>query len=290
MPVTYGYISDAHDCHAPNTTTDAYVSTAQGPARAAPTSQLAVVRRRVRARSSRTWPRTGSTSRTRCSSSPSTRATTSPAAPARRSRRHARLRARELHRPDRLPGQPDRRGEREPAAARCRPAARRSASTPTTRRPSTWPATRTAPTRGAQARARPRRDDAARSVRTTTAQATPITQRSPTRSGNGRCTWSTPTRPDADVHALRQPRLLLHTPARTRVRRRTRASHRASPGTTATSRTEIGNTWLGSSGPGVASRASTRRLDRPHEHPADDHGTHRAQGRLPARRPRAHEA
>jgi len=31
VPITYGYISDAHDCHVPNTTTDAYVSTAQGP-------------------------------------------------------------------------------------------------------------------------------------------------------------------------------------------------------------------------------------------------------------------
>ncbi len=31
VPVTYGYISDAHDYHVPNPVTDAYVSTAQGP-------------------------------------------------------------------------------------------------------------------------------------------------------------------------------------------------------------------------------------------------------------------
>jgi hypothetical protein len=34
VPVTYGYLSDVHDCHAPNTTTDAFVSTAQGPGEA----------------------------------------------------------------------------------------------------------------------------------------------------------------------------------------------------------------------------------------------------------------
>ena len=31
VPVTYGYISDAHDFHVPNTTTDAFSSSAQGP-------------------------------------------------------------------------------------------------------------------------------------------------------------------------------------------------------------------------------------------------------------------
>jgi len=41
VPVTYGYISDAHDCHVPNVTTDAYVSTAQGPGESCSKSQLA---------------------------------------------------------------------------------------------------------------------------------------------------------------------------------------------------------------------------------------------------------
>jgi hypothetical protein len=40
VPVTYGYISDAHDCHVPNTTTDSYVSTAQGPGESCAVSQL----------------------------------------------------------------------------------------------------------------------------------------------------------------------------------------------------------------------------------------------------------
>ena len=40
VPVTYGYISDAHDCHVPNTTTDSYVSTAQGPGESCAASQL----------------------------------------------------------------------------------------------------------------------------------------------------------------------------------------------------------------------------------------------------------
>jgi hypothetical protein len=40
VPVTYGYISDAHDLHAPNQTTDAYVSSATGPGDANHLAQL----------------------------------------------------------------------------------------------------------------------------------------------------------------------------------------------------------------------------------------------------------
>jgi hypothetical protein len=41
VPVVYGYFSDIHDCHQPNTTTDSYVSTAQGPGEACAKQQLA---------------------------------------------------------------------------------------------------------------------------------------------------------------------------------------------------------------------------------------------------------
>ena len=41
VPVTYGYLSDVHDCHQPNTTTDAFVSTAQGPGESCAKQQLA---------------------------------------------------------------------------------------------------------------------------------------------------------------------------------------------------------------------------------------------------------
>jgi hypothetical protein len=41
VPVTYGYLSDIHDCHQPNTTTDAFVSTAQGPGESCAKQQLA---------------------------------------------------------------------------------------------------------------------------------------------------------------------------------------------------------------------------------------------------------
>ena len=41
VPVTYGYISDAHDLHVPNTTTDSYQSSATGPGEAAHEQQLA---------------------------------------------------------------------------------------------------------------------------------------------------------------------------------------------------------------------------------------------------------
>jgi hypothetical protein len=41
VPVTYGYLSDIHDCHVPNTTSDAFVSTAQGPGESCAKQQLA---------------------------------------------------------------------------------------------------------------------------------------------------------------------------------------------------------------------------------------------------------
>jgi hypothetical protein len=41
VPVTYGYISDAHDFHVPNTVTDAYSSSATGPGEATHNQQLA---------------------------------------------------------------------------------------------------------------------------------------------------------------------------------------------------------------------------------------------------------
>ena len=40
VPVTYGYISDVHDAHAPNPATDSYASTATGPGEAAHDAQL----------------------------------------------------------------------------------------------------------------------------------------------------------------------------------------------------------------------------------------------------------
>jgi hypothetical protein len=41
VPITYGYISDAHDVHTPNTTSDSYGSNANGPGEAGYESQLA---------------------------------------------------------------------------------------------------------------------------------------------------------------------------------------------------------------------------------------------------------
>ena len=120
MPVTYGYISDVHDAHAADPTTDSYVSTATGPGEAAHDAQLKDYDDAFEA-FFRTSPPTGSTRATRSSRSPSTRATTSPAAPASPSRTAAsrtRTRLRDAHG---LPVQPDRRGQREPAGpAACR--------------------------------------------------------------------------------------------------------------------------------------------------------------------------
>ncbi|HEY7398000.1 MAG TPA: hypothetical protein VH538_06850 [Gaiellaceae bacterium] len=41
VPVTYGYLSDVHDCHTPNTTSDSVVSTAQGPGESCAEQQIA---------------------------------------------------------------------------------------------------------------------------------------------------------------------------------------------------------------------------------------------------------
>jgi hypothetical protein len=40
VPITFGYISDAHDCHVPNPATNSFVSTAQGPGESCSVSQL----------------------------------------------------------------------------------------------------------------------------------------------------------------------------------------------------------------------------------------------------------
>jgi hypothetical protein len=40
VPVTYGYLSDVHDCHTPNVATDAVVSAAQGPGESCATGQI----------------------------------------------------------------------------------------------------------------------------------------------------------------------------------------------------------------------------------------------------------
>jgi hypothetical protein len=40
VPVTYGYLSDIHDCHTPNPTTDAVVSAAQGPGESCAVNQI----------------------------------------------------------------------------------------------------------------------------------------------------------------------------------------------------------------------------------------------------------
>jgi hypothetical protein len=40
VPITFGYISDAHDCHVPNPATNAFVSTAQGPGESCSVAQL----------------------------------------------------------------------------------------------------------------------------------------------------------------------------------------------------------------------------------------------------------
>ena len=75
IPVTYAYVSDAHDGHG----NAGNIHFAYGARRGRLRPAAARLRHRLPASSSTGWPRTGSTSRTRCSCSRSTRATTSPA-------------------------------------------------------------------------------------------------------------------------------------------------------------------------------------------------------------------
>ena len=75
IPVTFGYISDAHDQHG----VAGEIHATRGPGEADYVQQLHRLRRRRSASSSTGWPPTGSPRRTRCSCSPSRRATTSPA-------------------------------------------------------------------------------------------------------------------------------------------------------------------------------------------------------------------
>ena len=100
--------------------------------------------------------------------------------------------------------------------------------------------------------------------------------------------------PHADVHAVRRSRLVLLRDGRPDLRdasgrapRSRRGPARASPGTTATSRTRSPRPGPATSGPASSTSATTRRLDRPHRPPADDADAARPAGRLPDRRSRA---
>ena len=164
-------------------------------------------------------------------------------------------------RPDDVPGEPDRRGQREHQARCCPRASRRSTSTSTTPRRSTSTASRhrTDPA-VRQARARRRRRDRARPVRQRRRAQTPIAERA-RRPGRGEDAAHGQRRSeaDADVHDVRQRRLLLpDVELARRARRRARpASTRASPGTTATSRTRSATPGSASSGPASRATAST---------------------------------
>ena len=124
VPVTYAYISDAHDNHT-------LARRRPAPARPTTSSSSPTTTRRSRPSSSGSRP-TGSTRATRCSSSPSTRATTTPAAPARRRGNLRRAHACTVAPVRHVPGEPDRRGEREPIGTSLPAAGRCSTSTSTT--------------------------------------------------------------------------------------------------------------------------------------------------------------
>ena len=257
--------------------------------------QLKAYDARVRRRSSRTSQRTGSTRATRCSWSPSTRATTSPAASARRSRTAtgSSTTTRTCTNLSDLPVEPDRRGRRE-HERRCLPAGRADVRHPLRRRADVL--------RQRPARPRPTRPCASSSATSASLTlARPVRRQ---RRAGRRCTLTAGARrpgrgedaahgqrrpePDADVHDVRQPRLLLPD---------VEPVHAASPTLRARPgfawnhgdiQEEIGNTWVGFVGPGVASNGvdSTTWTDHTNLRPTIL-ALARAEGRLHRRRARA---
>ena len=206
VPVTYAYISDAHDNH----TLGARVRAGRGGLPAA----AGRLRRRVRTFFQRLEAATGSTRATRSSSSPSTRVTTSQAAPARPIRRtgRAHVHARAVQSPplDDVPVEPDRRDHDEPEGARSG-GSRRSTCTSTMHRRSTCNGqpTRTDPS-VRQAGAGPREPPPPIDPYQGGAAVADSRER-PRRPGRGEDAAHGQRRPeaDADVHAVRERRLLL---------------------------------------------------------------------------------
>ena len=293
VPVTYGYISDVHDLHVPNLARR-LVLAARPPVRARSRyeQQLqayddAFASFFQRARSARDHTEQHAVRR-----SPSTRATTSPAASARRSPAAWLVYD---HRPctnlSSVPDEPDRRGEREhqgPAPGR-----RAGLRHPLRRRTGVLrerPAGRDRPDR-AQARA-------GRRQRCSSLDPYSATRRA-------RCRSVPLTQALADTVEEKALHMVNADPNRTPTftmfgnpdfffRRRTRARECrvcVNPGFAwnhGDIQQEIGNTWVGIVGPGIAARRHRLDdVDGSHEPAADDAVAARPEGRLRRRRARA---
>ena len=251
VPVTFAYISDAHDNH----------TLARAPRARRGRLQAAAGRLRRRLRDVLQAPRstTASTRATRSSSSPSTRAITSPAAPARRS---PTARCAYTHTPcaqadlAELPGQPDRRGQRQDRRA----AARRRARLrhPLRRCPDLLRQRAAGSQRSgrAQARARSGGGQGHRPVRRRRGRADRRAARRHRR-GADAAHGQQRSEADADVHDVRQRRLLLPDRRRPRAAAMS-ASTPASRGTTATARRRSATPGSAWSVPASRSAAWTR--------------------------------
>ena len=125
VPVTYGYISDAHDSPRADLATDSYFEHGDRPGRDRRTISSCALRQRLRGvlqgpAGARHQPEQHALRR-----SPSTRATTSPAAPARRSRTATgSSTTTDVHEPQHVPDEPDRRGRRDNTQAASLPTRR----------------------------------------------------------------------------------------------------------------------------------------------------------------------
>ena len=255
VPVTFAYISDAHDNHT--------LARASGPGEADYKQQLAdydaafaTFFQRLASRRHRQEQHALRRHRRR-------------GRPLRRRHRHARsrtarsrTRTRRARRPSTTcPANQIGEVNVEHEGVRCRQAARRSTCTSTTRRRSTSTAS---PTRTDPAVRKLERDLGAATAFDPYANATRAPRAASRRHGRGADAAHGQRRPeaDADVHVLRQLRLLLPGVEPDRVRRRRRcrrASTRSSPGTTATSRTRSPTRGSGWSVPASRGTASTRR-------------------------------
>ena len=266
VPVTFGYISDAHDFHG----VSGNDHVAYGPGEAGYVQQLKDYDtgvRRVLHRASRT---TASRRTTRSSSSPSRRATTSPAPRPTRpcdGVTHAvHVRQRPRHRGERRPAPARRDLQREPRHERDAPT---SASTPTWRRTSTSRATRPA-TRRRHATSRRRIADMKVDEPAHGHRSRACSSRWPTRSRRSSSTWSRPTR-RGRRRSRRSRRATTSSTRRRRhdaVRTNNDLSQLRLPARTTTPpnqtfawnhggiQPEVATTWVGMVGPGVEKSGS----------------------------------
>ena len=278
VPVTYGYISDAHDLHVPMLASDSYSSSATGPGELAHKQQLKAYDDAFAAffDDLRAHGINETNTLFVVTVDEGDHFAGGIGAPAARRRLRHDLRPPHVHEPGGVPDEPDRRGQREHQGPA--PGGRADLRHPLRRRADVL--------RQRPARPGPIRRCASSSATSATltsldpyvrdgagvVQTVPLTDSSPTRSRRRRCTWSTPIRT-----GRRRSRCSATPTSSSRPRTRAPASTslRRTPGFAwnhGDNQDEIGEHLGRHRRPGRRSQRRRRLddVDRPHEPPADD--------------------